>query len=145
MAYGFLAWFALTSSAAFEAYVFGRPAPYPVFSVPVLLGLPGGIGLIVGCSGLIWLKIVGNRASAAPELFGADFAVLGLLWQAAATWILLLWVRATDAMGTLLAIHLGVILALFLALPYSKFVHSVDQTLALIRNAADGAARRGVA
>jgi citrate/tricarballylate utilization protein len=139
MAYGFLACFASTSSAAFEAYVFARPAPYAVFSVPVLLGLLGGIGLILGCSGLIWLKIVGERAPAAPQLFGADFALLALLWLAAVTGILLLGFRSTDAMGTLLAIHLGIILALFVSLPYSKFVHGVYRTLALIRNAAEGA------
>jgi citrate/tricarballylate utilization protein len=140
MAYGFLACFISTSSAAFMAYVFAQPAPYPVFSVPVLFGLFGGIGLLSGCSGLLWLKFVANRAPAAPQLFGADFGLLALLWLAAASGILLLGFRATDAMGTLLAIHLGIILALFLLLPYSKFVHSVYRTLALIRDAADGAA-----
>jgi citrate/tricarballylate utilization protein len=138
MAYGFLACFASTSTAAFEAYIFARPAPYPILSVPVIFGLIGGIGLIIGCSGLIWLKITGNRASAAQELFGADFALLALLWLAACTGLLLLAFRATDSMGTLLAIHLGIILALFLVLPYSKFVHGVYRTLALIRNAAEG-------
>jgi citrate/tricarballylate utilization protein len=139
MAYGFLACFASTSSAAFEAYFLKSPAPYPLLSVPVIFGFFGGVGLLVGCTGLIRLKIIGNRASAAPELFGADFALLALLWLAAATGILLLAFRATDAMGTLLAVHLGIILALFLLLPYSKFVHGVYRTLALIRNAADAA------
>ncbi len=138
MAYGFVACFASTSAAAFDAYFLGIPAPYPLLSAPVLLGLIGGAGLIAGCSGLIWLKITGNRAAAAPQLFGADFALLALLWLAAATGLLLLGFRTTDAMGTLLAIHLGIILALFLLLPYSKFVHGVYRTLALIRNAADG-------
>jgi citrate/tricarballylate utilization protein len=140
MAYGFMACFAATSTAAFEAYFLRLPAPYPVFSVPVIFGLLGGVGLIIGCSGLIRIKIIGNRAAAAPQLFGADFALLVLLWLAAATGLLLLGLRATSAMGVLLAIHLGVILALFLALPYSKFVHSIYRTLALIRNAAEGAA-----
>jgi citrate/tricarballylate utilization protein len=139
MAYGFLACFAATSSASFEAYFLGRPAPYPWLSAPVLLGLAGGIGLITGCSGLIGLKIAGNRAPAAATLLGADFALLALLWLAAASGLLLLGFRTTDAMGTLLAVHLGIILALFLLLPYSKFVHSVYRTLALVRNAADGA------
>ncbi len=138
MAYGFLACFASTSSAAFEAYFLATPAPYPLLSVPVILGIAGGAGLILGCTGLIRLKIIANRAPAAPALFGADFALLALLWLAAATGLLLLAFRATDAMGTLLAIHLGIILALFLLLPYSKFVHAIYRTLALIRNAAEG-------
>jgi citrate/tricarballylate utilization protein len=139
MAYGFLACFASTTTAAFAAYAQGQPAPYPWFSVPVVLGVLGGAGLIIGTSGLIWLKIAANRAAAAAELFGADLALLGLLWLAAASGLLLLGFRATDAMGTLLALHLGLILALFLLLPYSKFIHALYRTLALIRNAADGA------
>lgn len=140
MAYGFMACFIATSTAAFEAYFLNLPAPYPVFSLPVIFGIIGGVGLIIGCTGLIRIKIIANRAAAAPELFGADFALLALLWLAAATGMLLLGLRAASAMGVLLAIHLGVILALFLALPYSKFVHSLYRTMALIRNAAEGAA-----
>jgi citrate/tricarballylate utilization protein len=140
MAYGFLACFASTSSAAFAAYFLGWPAPYPVLSVPVILGMIGGAGLLIGCSGLMRLKFIANRAAAAPALFGADFALLALLWLAAATGLVLLAWRGTDAMGTLLAVHLGLILALFLVIPYSKFVHGLYRTLALIRNAADARA-----
>ncbi|HTH99782.1 MAG TPA: tricarballylate utilization 4Fe-4S protein TcuB, partial [Acidisoma sp.] len=140
MAYGFLACFASTLSAAFEAYALGLPAPYPVFSLPVVLGAFGGAGLVIGTSGLIWLKIAANRAAAAENLFGADFALLVLLWLAAASGLLLLGFRQTSAMGTLLAIHLGLVLSLFVLLPYSKFVHAVHRSLALVRNAADGPA-----
>lgn len=138
--YGFLACFAATTSAAFEAYFLGVPAPYPVISVPVLFGILGGAGLLVGTSGLIVLKIVADRAPGAETLLGGDFALLVLLWLAGATGLALLAFRATAAMGTLLAIHLGVILTFFLVLPYSKFVHGLYRILALIRNAADGAA-----
>lgn len=144
MFYGFLACFAATCSAAFEAYALGRPAPYPLFSVPVVLGVLGGAGLLVGTTGLTWLKIKADPAPAARRLMGADLALLALLWLAGATGLLLLAFRATDAMGTLLAIHLGVILALFVLLPYSKFVHALYRTLALVRNAADGAVRGAV-
>ena len=43
--------------------------------------------------------------------------------------------------GMLLAAHLGVILALFLVLPYSKFVHGIYRSAALLRNAAERGAR----
>ena len=36
-------------------------------------------------------------------------------------------------MGILLVVHLGVVLALFLTLPYGKFVHGLYRLLALIR------------
>jgi citrate/tricarballylate utilization protein len=38
-------------------------------------------------------------------------------------------------MGTLLAVHLGVVLGLFLCLPYGKFVHAVYRVAALVRAA----------
>jgi citrate/tricarballylate utilization protein len=38
-------------------------------------------------------------------------------------------------MPVLLAIHLGVVLALFLTLPYGKFVHGLYRYLALSRHA----------
>ncbi len=136
MAYGFLACFAATCIAAFDAYVLSRPAPYPLFSLPVIVGTLGGIGLLIGASGLIWLKITGDQAPTAKRLLGADFALLALLWLAAASGILLLACRATAAMGALLAVHLGIILALFVLLPYSKFVHALYRTLALVRSAA---------
>ena len=41
------------------------------------------------------------------------------------------------AMGLLLAIHLGFVLALFAVLPYSKMVHGVYRLLALIQDAAE--------
>jgi citrate/tricarballylate utilization protein len=61
--------------------------------------------------------------------------MLGLLFAIAATGLLLLVLRHTGAMGTLLAIHLGVVFAFFLVIPYSKMVHGVYRGAALLRNA----------
>nr|VUD28353.1 TcuB [Raoultella sp. NCTC 9187] len=38
-------------------YFAGWEAPYPFFSVPVILGTLGGIGLVVGPLGLLWLNL----------------------------------------------------------------------------------------
>jgi len=43
-------------------------------------------------------------------------------------------------MGTLLAVHLGCVLALFVVMPYSKFVHGIYRGAALLRNAVEQAA-----
>ena len=137
MFYGFLACFASTCTAALYAYALNWPAPYPLLSAPVILGTLGGAGLLIGTTGLAWLKVTADPAPSARSLLGADFALLALLWLAGATGLLLLAFRATAAMGSLLAIHLGVILALFLLLPYSKFVHALYRSLALLRAAAD--------
>jgi citrate/tricarballylate utilization protein len=133
--YGFLLCFASTTSATFYDHVLGHPAPYPFWSLPVLLGTVGGIGLLVGTAGLMWLKVVGDPAPAARNLLGADYALLALLFLSSATGLLLLALRQTGAMGVLLAVHLGVILALFLALPYSKMVHGIYRSAALLRHA----------
>jgi citrate/tricarballylate utilization protein len=47
----------------------------------------------------------------------------------------LFFLRATPAMGVMLAVHLGVVFALFLTLPYGKFVHGLYRFLALIQYA----------
>ena len=47
---------------------------------------------------------------------------------------LLIW-RDTAAMTALLAIHLGVVMALFLTMPYGKFAHGVYRCAALLKYA----------
>ena len=54
--YGFLLDFASTSVAAFYDHFVGWQAPYPFLSMPVVLGTIGGIGLLIGTSGLLYLK-----------------------------------------------------------------------------------------
>jgi citrate/tricarballylate utilization protein len=135
MFYGFLLCFASTTVAAVEHNLLGWEAPYSLLSVPVLLGTIGGLLMIVGTSGLVYLKIVADPAPAARHLLGADYALLTLLLVVALTGLLLLALRSTAAMGTALAVHFGFVLALFAALPYSKFVHAVHRLAALVRAA----------
>jgi len=142
MFYGFVSCFAATCVATVYHHVFGWMAPYPLFSVPVVLGLLGGIGLLIGTVGLLTLKIVRDPAPAARELLGADMALLVLLALVAATGLLLLALRDSAAMGILLAVHLGFVLALFLILPYGKFVHGIYRLGALVHYAAEIAPER---
>ena len=71
----------------------------------------------------------------ARSVLGSDFALLFLLLLSALTGLLLLALRDTGAMGILLAVHLGFILGLFLVLPYSKFVHGIYRSTALLKAA----------
>ena len=135
MFYGFLLCFASTSTATVYDHFLGLEAPYAFLSLPVQLGFWGGLGLVVGCAGLIWTKIVADPAPAARNLLGAEYALLSLLLLVGATGLLLLALRHTGAMGVLLAVHLGLVLALFLMLPYSKMVHGVYRSAALLRHA----------
>ena len=133
--YGFMLCFAATCVATFYHYVLKTPAPYPVLSLPVLLGITGGIGLLIGPVGLIWLKHKADPDTRASAQRGMDAGFLVLLFLTSLTGLALLGWRETSAMGVLLAVHLGIVLALFLTLPYGKFVHAIYRFAALVRYA----------
>ena len=131
--YGFLLCFAATCVGTFYHYVMGWPAPYALISLPVILGTLGGVGLVVGPAGLLYLRLRRDPALGDRAQDGMDIAFIALLFLTSATGLALLAWRDTAAMGTLLAVHLGFVLALFLTLPYGKFVHAVYRFAALLR------------
>ena len=131
--YGFLLCFAATCVGTLYHYGFGWRAPYPLVSLPVLLGTLGGIGLLVGPAGLLYLRWRRDPDLADRKQDGMDLAFIALLFLTSATGLALLALRDTGAMAMLLAIHLGFVLALFLTLPYGKFVHALYRVAALVR------------
>jgi citrate/tricarballylate utilization protein len=133
--YGFLLCFAATSVAALYHYGFGWRAPYDYFSLPVVLGTLGGLGLLAGPAGLFWLKRRQDVATRDPQQDGMDLVFIALLFSTSATGLSLLALRETSVMPLLLAIHLATVLALFLTLPYGKFVHGIYRLAALVRYA----------
>ncbi|HEY6342677.1 MAG TPA: tricarballylate utilization 4Fe-4S protein TcuB [Bryobacteraceae bacterium] len=140
--YGFLLCFASTCVAASYHFWLGWRAPYPYLSAPVVLGTLGGVGLLAGPAGLLWLRRKRDPAldDLNPRDFGESFIVLLLL--ASFTGLLLLALRETGAMSWLLTVHLGVVLALFASLPYGKFMHGKFRFAALVRNSFEQS-RRG--
>jgi citrate/tricarballylate utilization protein len=78
-----------------------------------------------------------DTVPAIHRAMGMDVAFLVLLFFASLTGLLLLILRETPAMGTLLAVHLGVVAGLFITMPYGKFVHAVYRYAALVRNAVE--------
>jgi citrate/tricarballylate utilization protein len=137
--YGFLLDLASTTVAAIYDHFLGWVAPYPLLSWPVALGTVGGVGLLIGTSGLLWLKWRSDQAPAEGRMVGMDVAFLVLLLVVSLTGLLLLALRDTPAMGTLLAIHLGVVAGLFITAPYGKFAHVVYRYAALVRNSIEQA------
>lgn len=133
--YGFLLCFASTTSATFYHYLAGRVAPYAWYDLPVVLGTLGGVGLIVGPVGLLAAKLRRDPQLADRASLGMDVAFLAMLFLTSLTGLALLVLRETAAMGILLALHLGVVFALFLTFPYGKFVHGLYRFLALVRYA----------
>jgi citrate/tricarballylate utilization protein len=131
--YGFMLCFAATAVGTIYHYVFGIRAPYPFWSLPVILGSLGGLGLIVGPVGLLWLRHVRDPDLGDRTQTGMDVAFIALLFLTAVTGLALLALRETRGMGVALAIHLGAVLALFVTLPYGKFVHALYRFAALVR------------
>lgn len=131
--YGFMLCFAATCVATIYHYGFGWKAPYTVSSLPVLLGIAGGIGLLIGPVGLLWLKAIRDPALSGAKQTGMDVGFLALLWLSSVSGLLLLALREASSMGVLLGIHLGTVMALFVTLPYGKFVHAVYRFAALVR------------
>jgi citrate/tricarballylate utilization protein len=133
--YGFVFCLASTTVAAAYHSFFGWEAPHAYFSIPVVLGTIGGIGLLIGPPGLYVLKSRRDTAIVDVKQDAMDVSFLVLLFLTSLTGMLLLVLRETAAMGLLLRIHLGVVLGLFLTLPYGKFVHGIYRSGALVRSA----------
>jgi citrate/tricarballylate utilization protein len=128
---GFLLCFASTSVAAVYHSVFGWVAPYAYTSLPVVLGVVGGLALTAGCAGLWSVRARRDGALGDPAQDGLDRAFLALLFVTSVTGLALLVLRESVLMGRLLALHLGAVLALFVTLPYGKFVHGFYRLAAL--------------
>jgi len=133
--WGFLADLAATISAFVLQDFLHAPPPYPLWSVPVVLGTGGGLALVAGAAGLIAVKNVSDPRPMAPRMIALDYAFLALLELAALTGLALLAFRSTAAMGALLVLHLGAVAGLFITAPYGKFVHVIYRFIALVKHA----------
>ena len=132
---GFTLCFASTSSGTVLHYLFDWPAPYPWWAPPKLLGVPGGLTLSVGAAGLLWHARRRDPALRPERATSMGAAFTWTLLALGVTGLALYWLRGTPAMGVLLALHLGVVFAFFLSMPYGKFVHGLHRYAALVRHA----------
>ncbi len=133
--YGFLLCFASTSTGTIFHYLLDWPAPYPWWSPVKIFGVLGGIGLTIGAAGLLIERRRKHPALRSGGDGGLGQAFIWTLFLLGSTGLVLTALRATPAMGILLAIHLGVVFAFFVTMPYGKFVHGLYRTAALVRHA----------
>ncbi|NMY91822.1 tricarballylate utilization 4Fe-4S protein TcuB [Pseudomonas oryzihabitans] len=133
--YGFLLCFAATSVATLYHYLLAWEAPYPLFSAPVLLGTAGGLGLVIGPLGLLWLNLRRDPQQGDVTQRPMDRAFILLLLLVSLSGLALLAGRDSGAMAALLAIHLGAVMAFFLTMPYGKFAHGIFRSAALLKHA----------
>ena len=131
--YGFLLCFASTAVAAVYHVAFGWIAPYAYTSIPVVLGTAGGLGLIVGPAGLLLVDRSRDPALTHPSQAALDGPFLAMLFLTSLTGLLVLVLREGTSMPALLVVHLAFVLALFITLPYGKFVHGIYRAAALVK------------
>jgi citrate/tricarballylate utilization protein len=133
--YGFILCFASTSVATLYHYVFGWSAPYALNSLPVVLGTLGGVGLLVGPLGLWRLNVKRAPGHGDPTQRPMDLGFIALLALTSLSGLALLILRDSAVMALLLAVHLGIVMALFATLPYGKFAHGVYRSASLLKAA----------
>ncbi|GAA0843454.1 tricarballylate utilization 4Fe-4S protein TcuB [Cupriavidus pauculus] len=131
--YGFMLCFAATAVATLYHYLLDLHAPYPVLSLPVILGSAGGVGLLIGPAGLLWLNLKRDARTMDASQKPMDRGFIALLFLTSASGLALLAGRDTGAMAALLAVHLGIVMALFLTFPYGKFAHGIYRSAALLK------------
>jgi len=131
--YGFMLCFASTCVATLYHYLLKLEAPYALASLPVALGAAGGIGLLAGPAGLLWLNLKRHPQHGDVAQRPMDRGFIALLLLTSASGLALLMLRDTSMMALLLAVHLGIVMALFLTLPYGKFAHGIYRSAALLK------------
>lgn len=131
--YGFLLCFASTSSATLMHYLLDMPAPYGPFSLPKLLGVPGGIMMTIGTIWLAKLKLKADKHLGDADAWGGEMAFIVLLFLVATTGLALYWLGSTALMPALLAVHLATVLSFFVLTPYTKMAHGFYRLAALVR------------
>ena len=131
--YGFGLCFASTTVAALYHLVFGWIAPYGYTSLPVLLGTAGGVGLVVGPLGLLALDRRRDPALTHTSERSLGSSFLAMLLLTSLTVLALLALRERPYMPALLVVHLAVVFALFITIPYGKFVHGIYRGAALLK------------
>lgn len=134
--YGFLSALVSTCLAAIYQDLLHRIPPYSITSLPVLFGSIGGVAMIIGIAGLMVIKSKSDPAPANSDGQKLDYSFLIILGLSSLSGLLTLLFRATSAMGILLTVHLGLVGALFITVPYGKFVHALYRSLALISHRA---------
>ena len=132
--YGFMLCFAATSVATIYHYLLGLHAPYALNSLPVILGTLGGLGLLVGPVGLLYLNYRRDPAHGDQSQKPMDRAFIVLLLFISISGLGLLAYRDTVSMSIWLVVHLGFVMGLFLTMPYGKFAHGFYRLAALLKN-----------
>ena len=135
--YGFMLCFAATGVATVYHYALGWQAPYPVLSLPVLLGTAGGIGLLIGPAGLYLLNRKRHADHGDPAQHAMDRGFMALLFFVSLTGLLLLSCATRHGWRCCWRYTWASSWPFFLTMPYGKFAHGIYRSAALLKNAVE--------
>jgi citrate/tricarballylate utilization protein len=134
VAWGFTLCLFATIAAAILQDFLGDEPPYGWISAPVLLGLVGGVGLVIGSVVLAIEKSRSDPAASDAASVLREYGFLLALLLLGAGGLLTLFTRTTPVYGLVLALHLATVFACFVLAPFTKFTHGLYRLLALARD-----------
>jgi citrate/tricarballylate utilization protein len=142
VAWGFTLCLVATIAAAVLQDLLGDEPPYGWISVPVLLGLVGGVGLVVGSLALSIEKSRVDPAATDSASVLREYGFLLALFLLGVGGLVTLLTRTTPIYGIVLALHLATVFACFVLAPFTKFTHALYRFLALVRDEHERAVER---
>ncbi|MEM0134478.1 MAG: tricarballylate utilization 4Fe-4S protein TcuB [Thermoplasmatales archaeon] len=134
MFFGFLSAFVATAIAAYFQRVLAINPPYSFLSEPVFFGVIGGLLMILGGSGFLYMKQHSEKDKADFRMLRSDYLVIVMLIIISITGLTTLLLRSSSIMAIVLIIHLSLVATLFAIVPFSKMNHIIFRYLALLKN-----------
>ncbi|ETD24799.1 tricarballylate utilization 4Fe-4S protein TcuB [Helicobacter macacae] len=132
-AYGFLFCFIATNLGAIWMHFLGLNAPYDITQAPKIFGLVGGIMLCVGTLGLLFIKLEADDEIKDSQSVGMDYVLIVILFLSSFSGLCLMVSKQSLLLAYMLYFHLSTVLAFFVMMPYSKFVHIFYRFIALLK------------
>lgn len=132
-AYGFLSCFIATNLGAIWMHFLGLNAPYDITQAPKIFGLVGGIMLCVGTLGLLFIKLEADDEIKDSQSVGMDYVLIVILFLSSFSGLCLMVSKQSLLLAYMLYFHLSTVLAFFVMMPYSKFVHIFYRFIALLK------------
>ena len=139
--YGFAALLLSTAAASIAQHVLGPRLPYPIASVPVGFGITGGASVVLGCTGMIILRMRADPVVSDAGGIARGYGLLITLDLLAITGLLTLTLRNTPLYAIVLTAHLSLVVASIAAAPYSKLLHAAYRFLSILEDHAERAAQ----
>ena len=132
-AYGFLFCFIATNLGVVWTHCLDLHAPYDFTQAPKIFGFIGGILLCLGTIGLLFAKIEADEEIKDKNSISMDYALIAMLFVSSFSGLALMVLKETFLISYMLYFHLSSVLAFFVMMPYSKFVHIFYRFIALLK------------